>query len=212
MLLDIFFPEKCLYCGKYGRYVCKECYLKLNNKYIFRKINDDYFDYFICCSFYEGLIKKQIHNFKFHEQSYLYKYFIEFCLENNKILNFLKKFDYITYVPMNYMKEIKRGYNQSKLLAEELGRNLNIKVINTLEKTLQIKVQSTLSEKDREINVKSAFGFIKSENIENKSIILVDDILTTGSTARACSKILKEKKCNNICVFAIAKTRRIGFF
>ena len=208
MLLDILFPKKCLYCGRYGNYICKECYNKLNNKSIFRKINNDYFDYVIFCSYYEGFIKKQIHNFKFHEKSFLYSYFLEFYLKNDKILYFLKKFDLITYVPMNYNKEIKRGYNQSKLLANELGKKLNIKVINLLEKPLGIKVQSTLSERERENNVKNAFKFVEYNNIENKNIILVDDILTTGSTVRACSKILKENNCGKICVFTIAKTRK----
>ena len=209
MLLDILFPKKCLYCGRYGNYICKECYNKLNNKSIFRKINNDYFDYVIFCSYYEGFIKKQIHNFKFHEKSFLYSYFLEFYLKNDKILYFLKKFDLITYVPMNYNKEIKRGYNQSKLLANELGKKLNIKVINLLEKSLEIKVQSTLSEKERENNVKNAFKFVEYNNIENKNIILVDDIFTTGSTVRSCSKILKENNCNKICIFTIAKTRKI---
>lgn len=207
MLLDNLFPEKCLYCKKYGKYICDSCYKKLNNEYIFRKVYNDYFDYIICCSYYRGDIKKQIHNFKFHEQSYLYKYLIEICLLNNKIYNFLRNFDLITYIPMNYNKQLKRGYNQSELLAKELGRKLNIEVIKTLKKPLQLKVQSTLSEKEREKNVKNAFEFIgKEENIKNKKIILVDDIITTGSTVRICSKILKRFQPQKICILAIAKT------
>ena len=206
MLLDNLFPERCLYCGKYGKYICEYCYNKLNNEYIFRKVYNDYFDYIICSSYYIGDIKKKIHNFKFHEQSYLYKYLIEICLLNNKICNFLKNFDLITYVPMNYNKQLKRGYNQSELLAKELGKRLNIEVVKTLNKPLQFKVQSTLSEKERIDNVKNAFEFIGGDNIKNKNIILVDDIITTGSTIRTCSKILKNFQVKEICILAIAKT------
>ena len=206
MLLDNLFPERCLYCGKYGKYICEYCYNKLNNEYIFRKVYNDYFDYIICSSYYVGDIKKKIHNFKFHEQSYLYKYLIEICLLNNRIYNFLKYFDLITYVPMNYNKQLKRGYNQSELLAKELGKRLNIEVVKTLNKPLQFKVQSTLSEKERMDNVKNAFEFIGGDNIKNKNIILVDDIITTGSTIRIFSKLLKNFQAKKICILAIAKT------
>ena len=204
--LDILFPKKCIYCGKEGKYICEKCLKSFDNKYIFRKVFNNYFDYMFCCSFYTDIIKNQIHSFKFHEKAYLYEYFIELSLRNN-ISDFLKKFDLVTFIPMNYNKEIRRGYNQSKLLAKELGKRLNINVINTLEKEAGLFVQSTLSEKDRENNAKKAFKILKNINIENKNIILVDDIFTTGSTVKSASKILKENKANKICVFAISKTR-----
>ena len=107
---------------------------------------------------------------------------------------------------MYYKKELKRGYNQSKLLAKELGKELNIKVINTLVKVKENRTQSTLLENERKENVKNVFEIIKESNIENKNIILVDDILTTGSTIRTCSKILKENGAKKICALTMAKT------
>ena len=208
MLLDIIFPVKCLYCGKNGKYICDECYKRFeNSKYIFKKIDDKYFDYMICDSFYIGSKKRLIHNFKFHEKSYLYKYFIELVLKKEKICEFLKKFDFITYIPMSYKRKLKRGYNQSELLAKELGRKLEIKVIKTLEKSKNTKVQSTLKEEEREDNVKNAFSFLENIEIRNKNIVLVDDILTTGSTVNSASRILKQNGANKICVFTISKTR-----
>ena len=207
MILDFIFEPRCVFCKKIGKYICENCYEKLNNKYLFQKVEKDYFDYIYCGSFYNDLIKKQIHNFKFHDKPYLYKYFIELSLtKNEKIFNFLKKFDLITYIPMNNQKELKRGYNQSKLLAKELGKRLKIDVLKTLEKPRIIKTQSSLSEEERKINARGAFEFIDGKDIKNKNIILVDDILTTGSTARSASKILKLNGANKICVFAISKT------
>ena len=83
---------------------------------------------------------------------------------------------------------------------------LNIEVVKTLNKPLQFKVQSTLSEKERIDNVKNAFEFIGGDNIKNKNIILVDDIITTGSTIRTCSKMLKNFQVKEICILAIAET------
>ena len=206
-LLDIIFPEKCLYCKKLGKYICKECYNKLNNKYYFKKFNNDYFDYVICGSFYKETIRAQLHNFKFHEQSYLYKYFIELILNNAEIYSFLKKFNLITYIPMTKNKKLIRGYNQAELLAKELGKSLNIEVLNLLEKLKENRVQSSLSKTERIKNVEDVFEFSKKHSdILNKNIILVDDIYTTGSTARACSKIIKENGANKICVFTVSKT------
>ena len=210
ILLNYIFLSKCLYCKRYGKIICDNCLNKINREYLFKKVNNDWFDYVFCGCFYEGKIRTQIHSFKFHEQAYLYKYFIQICLRDKKIYEFLKKFDYITYVPMYYKKEQKRGYNQSKLLAEELGKNLELQVIELLEKKKENKVQSSLSEKDRIKNVKNIFCFkdnsIKNNSIKGKNIILVDDILTTGATVRASSKILKENEAEEICVFTVAKT------
>ena len=206
MILDILFPEKCLYCKKNGKIICDACYKKLNNKSLFKKVNGDYFDYIFCSSFYNDLVKRQIHNFKFHEDNYFYKYFIEISLKNRKIYEFMKKFDLITFIPMDLKKQNKRGYNQSELLANELGKRLEIKVINALEKQKNIKTQSTLNELERFKNVQNAFKKVENIDLKNKNIILVDDIFTTGATIRSASKILKENNCNRILAFTIAKS------
>ena len=206
MILDILFPEKCLYCKKYGKIICDNCFEKLNNKSLFKKVYRNFYDYIFCSSFYNDLIKNQIHNFKFHEKAYFYKYFIEISLKNSKIVEFMKKFDLITFVPMNSKKQNIRGYNQSELLANELGKRLGVKVIKTLEKQINIKTQSTLNEIDREKNAQNAFKIVPNIYLNNKNIILVDDIFTTGATVKNASKILKENNCNKILVFTVAKT------
>ena len=204
--LDIIFPSKCFYCQKVGKVICDNCFQKLNDKYLFQKINHDWFDYVFCGSFYRDVLRTRIHSFKFHEQAYLYQYFIVLSLREKKIIEFLKEYDYITYVPMHYQKEQKRGYNQSKLLALELGKRLNLKVVSVLEKRKPNRVQSSLSERERIKNVRNIFSFQNTIDVKNKSIILVDDILTTGATVRACSKVLKEQGVQKICVFTISKT------
>lgn len=203
-LIDTIFPKKCIYCNRLGKIICNSCLTKIQNQYLFQKVNNDWFDYVFCGSFYRNVIRTQIHSFKFHEKSYLYQYFIEMSTNKN-ILAFLENFDFVTYVPMYYQKEQKRGYNQSKLLAEELGKKLNKTVINVLDKKIDNKVQSSLSERDRIKNVENVFCFQENITINNKNIILVDDILTTGATARSCSKILKDNGANKICIFTISK-------
>ena len=205
-ILDLIFPDTCFYCGKLGKIICNDCLKKINIPYLFKKLNNEDFDYVFCGSYYKNEIRNMIHSFKFHKKAYLYKYFIKLCLRDKKIYEFLRKFDCITYVPMHYKKQIKRGYNQSELLAKELGKRLDLPVLKCLEKIKENKVQSLLSEKERVQNVKGVYKICGSIDIKGKNIILVDDILTTGSTAKSCSKILKTCKPKTICVFSIAKT------
>lgn len=205
-ILDFIFPETCVYCGKIGNIICKECLRKINYKYLFKKIKNEYFDYLYCSSFYKTDIKKKIHKFKFKENSYLYKFFIEESLKNKEIYESLKKFDLITFVPMTKYKEKLRGYNQSYLLAKELGKRLEIEDKELLIKSKENKRQGSLSEIQRQENVKNVFEFDKSFNIKGKNIILVDDIITTGATIRSCSKALKDNGAGKILAFAIAKT------
>lgn len=207
-LLDIIFPEKCIYCNKYGRYICQNCFNKLDNKYLFKKIDNDFFNYLICGTIYKNKTKIQIHNFKFHEQSYLHKYFIELILNNRSIYEFLKKFDYITYIPMTKNKKLLRGYNQAELLALELGKRLDIKVVKLLEKFKENKTQSSLLKEERVKNVQDIFEFYNEQKASlfvHKNIILIDDIFTTGSTVRSASKVLKKNNVNKICVLTISK-------
>lgn len=204
-ILDYICPQKCIYCNKTGEIICEKCLEQIYDTHIFKKVNNNVFDYVFCGSNYNNIIRTQIHSFKFHEKAYLYKYFIRICLRNKQIIDFLKQFDYITYVPMHYKKERKRGYNQSKLLAKELGIKLNIKVKKYLKKVKENKVQSLLNQKERIENVKNVYKIKKSRYLNNKKIILVDDIFTTGSTIKECSKILKENGANIICVFVVAK-------
>ncbi|MBR2290259.1 MAG: ComF family protein [Clostridia bacterium] len=205
-ILNTLFPERCVYCRKEGKIICKDCLEKISHRYLFQKVYDDWFDYVFCGSFYKGVMRAKIHSFKFHQRAYLYKYFIEACLYSPKMKKFLKGYDLIAYVPMHYKKEQKRGYNQAKLLAEELGRKLDIPVMECLEKKVENKTQSSLSEAERSKNVEKVYSFKNDRDIQGKNMILVDDILTTGATIRACSKILKQNGAGKVCAFAIAKT------
>ena len=91
MILDALFPKRCVYCNKVGNYICKECSLKINEKYLFRKVNHRSYDFVICGSFYHKKMKNLLHSFKFHEKSYLYEYLIQLILNHENIYLFLNK-------------------------------------------------------------------------------------------------------------------------
>lgn len=208
-ILNLIFPNVCGFCNKKDESsLCKNCELSLKKYEIncITKIKNKNFDYLFCALKYEDIVREKILQYKFFENSYLYKTFAKIIIKNKKIYRFLKLYDIIISVPMYKNKKAVRGYNQSELIAKEIAKQMEL----TFEKDVLIKqkntkVQSTLTGKQREENIKNAFAIINSEKIRNKKIILVDDIYTTGSTVNECSKMLKQAGAREICVVAIAK-------
>ena len=166
----------------------------------------NYFDYHIYFFKYEGIIRQTILKYKFREKSYLYKTFTNFFIKNEKFCRFLENYDIIIPVPISKKRNKERGYNQSTLIAKELSQNFNLKLVkNALYKTKNIIEQSKLSKEEREENIQGVYSLENSEILENKKILLVDDIFTTGSTANECCKTLHLANPKEIAVLTIAK-------
>ena len=208
MLLDILFPPKCCFCGKIEKkYLCKKCEIQLNKlkKDKIEKKKNDYFDYHLYGYEYKDEIRNQLLSLKFNDKPEISKTFANLLLNNKKICGFLKKYDIIIPVPMYRKKQILRGYNQSGEIAKIIGKNLNIEYCeDVLFKTSETKTQSNLNAKERKLNVKNAYMCKNMQKIKEKSVVLFDDIYTTGSTARECSKMLKIAGANTIAVFTLA--------
>lgn len=165
-----------------------------------------YFDTLLYVFKYKGIIRKLILDYKFEEKSFLYKTFVNFLLKDKKFFEILKTYDTIIPVPISKKRKKERGYNQSALIAEDLGKKLHLKIVkNELVKIKDIKKQSTLNGEERKINVQGAYGLRHRYNLENKKILLVDDIYTTGSTVNECAKTLRKIKINKVDVLTIAK-------
>ena len=222
-LLNLVYPPKCIFCdctleenNKYNNYTCKTCYSVLpfinrdlaflsvrNLKYgITRKYN------FIDCisAFYYSVpVSTAICNFKFYKKK------LNYILFSNYVANIIKSyynnihFDYITYVPMYKKAEYKREYNHSKLLAEKVARILNVPCKTLLVKTANNKAQHTLTYKLREINVKGIYK-LANQNVNNKNILVIDDIITTGYTLDEVAKVLQSEGASNVYCATVAAT------
>jgi ComF family protein len=114
------------------------------------------------------------------------------------------EFDAITAVPMRASKERRRGYNQAELLARALSRRIAIRCDMTLlQRNGERATQSTLPKRERAANVRGAFA--AASPVKGRSILLVDDICTTGETLRACATALREAGAARVCAIAVAK-------
>ncbi len=152
------------------------------------------------------MIRKIILNYKFNDKSYLYKTIVNFLLKNEKLFKILKSYDTIIPVPISAKRYKERGYNQSYLIAKEIAKNLKIKCNNnSLLKAKNIIEQSKLNKEERQTNIKGAYVLINKKTLQDKKILLIDDIYTTGSTVKECSKILMQAKPQKIGIFTIAK-------
>ena len=146
-------------------------------------------------------------DYKFRDKSYLYELFAKIITKNEKICGILEKYDIIIPVPIHKKRKKQRGYNQSELVARQISKNIaNLQLENkAFIKIKNNKPQSTLSKKQRKQNVKNVYKLENKGKIENKNIVLFDDIYTTGNTANEIAKILKRNGANKILVLTIAK-------
>lgn len=203
-ITDLIFPKKCIYCKKQGEYICSSCFSNL--EIVFRNnIKGKTYDSFIYLDNYKNKTRNNLINIKFNYKTYILNGFVEIIFKNERIIEYLKELDYITFVPMTKKKEARRGFNQSKYLAQKLSNNFKIPCIEAILKTKKNKTQSLLKRKERFANVKDVYKVNDSFVVKGKSFVLVDDIYTTGATIDECSRVLKQKGAKRICILVIAK-------
>ncbi len=147
---------------------------------------------------YDEISKKLILDFKFHDKTDLAPFLAKMMYVAAKDI-FASGVDVIIPVPMHYTRMLKRRYNQASLLAKELGKLSNTKVnYTTVVKIKKTKPQAQCSGFERIKNIKDAFYVKNCEDIRNKRVLLVDDVLTTGSTLRECALAIKKAKPKSI--------------
>lgn len=209
-ILEYIFLPSCGICSKLGEgYLCKNCGKEIR-RYIINLEKSDKNENIRIKKFfvlkYDGIVRKNIIKYKFNDKPYLYKMFSKIILEDKKACEFIKSYDIIIPVPVHKARKSKRGYNQSELIAKEISKELKIKTYSdVLIKINNNKVQSTLNKNERKENVKNAYKIINEQKINNKNIIIFDDIYTTGSTINECIKTLKKSNVNKIGVLILAK-------
>lgn len=147
---------------------------------------------------YEGYWKELIHKFKFNNHQYLKKGFAKAMFDRLKKDYSLEEFNLITYIPASKRVLGDRGFDQSYLLAKELGKLLDKKVVKTLIKKGKRPPQHTLDIFKRSQNWEGEFVLIPNLQLKGKRILLIDDISTTGNTLLYACKELQKTGCSEI--------------
>jgi ComF family protein len=207
-VLDLFFPPLCCICDCYlppdHKTICENCWSEIPEfDGIFDQSlrNKSFNDLFILFQF-EEKIRQLIHLLKYKHHLTLALYFAREAKKRFPVFN-NGNYDEIVPVPLYKTRKRERGYNQSEEIAKALAHIFKIPVKS--EHLLRIRStssQTKMSEKEREINVRNAFSC--PVHLKDTNILLVDDVITTGSTIEACVKALLSAGAKNVDVFAIA--------
>ena len=183
----ILIEKTCPICGKFVKNygLCEDCLdlIKKNPNYYY---DIDGLDDLLVSSTYSGIMRKLIIDFRFGGKLSYGEIISEIMIE--KLLQNNLEEEVITFVPMYKSRERERGYNQSKILAENIAKKLDLKCIDVFSKIKDTKFQVGLKKNQREINLKDAFKVTKVP----EKIIIVDDVITTGTTISELVKIAKK--------------------
>jgi len=207
--IDLLFPPKCIFCARVlhraESSICEKCVESLPYTDYGGKQPGDYFDYCVSALHYKDAVRKSLLRYKFRNApSYADAYgkMLAECIIEQPDL----KYDHISWVPLSSTRKRSRGYDQAMLLAFATALNLDTIAVETLKKTQDVQAQSDLSSiADRRTNISGAYEATDTELIEGKSILLIDDIITTASTLSECAKVLLDAGASSVICATLAR-------
>ncbi|MDO5015184.1 MAG: hypothetical protein Q4E28_04460 [Clostridia bacterium] len=209
---EILFPNFCPVCSlgmEIGQEICPECKEKIEklvNLNPPKILSGGYLLGEHFAFYYEDAVKKSIANYKFQKQIGIHKFYKTYFDRAFQKVSEIFDYDFVMAVPVSDATLVKRGFDQSKILLSDLNIENKKKIKNIIKKKNNVKSQHLLSKSERKKNVKDAFYLGKSFDIQNKNIILIDDIRTTGYTANEVAKILiKQGKAKQIFLLTLAR-------
>lgn len=164
-----------------------------------------YFHNVISALKYDEITQKIIHDFKYHNRTIALNFITRLLAENLK--DTIGDIDIITCIPMHKNKLIKRGFNQATIISKRIAQHFNKPHIqDLLIKRNDNSSQSGLNKKERKLNVKGVFCMNNKHDVRGKSILIIDDVITTCATVNECALILKQKNAHKVFAASFART------
>ena len=210
-LLDLLYPPKCAFCQKLtqdGRMLCPAC-----EKTIARTGTDaarrDIPNLALCLSplYYTGAVRRSLQRYKFRGAAAYYRIYAELmalCLREQG-----GEYDRVSWVPLSRRRLHERGYDQARLLAEEVARQMDLPCERLLSKTKNNRRQSnTRSIRERFDNVKGVYACCGAP--AGKRILLIDDIVTAGATLSEAAGVLLNAGAKSVTGLTVARTPTNG--
>lgn len=228
---ELIFPNKikCMFCGEElngqnSNETCNECMSTLpfimhacprcgvcltDNNFgvcINCKANNYYFDTARAPLNYTDKVVDVVHLLKYENAKYLISGMVDYMADCYAAWNIVP--DFVCAVPSHPSRVKQRGYNQAELLAEEFCKRFNLTYLPLCLKVKETPSQTTLSFKDRRTNLTDCFAAnpIHLDKIKNKIVLVIDDVVTTGSTVSEVAKVLKKAGAQQVHVLSFAHT------
>lgn len=220
-VLDFIFPPRCLGCKKRGKWLCVDCvsHFARVQQPVCRICGNATAGTVLCSycyktplridgirapHYFEGILRETIHRFKYQHATHLAQPLAEVLVAY--LQAHLIEFAMLVPVPLHGLRFKQRGYNQSELLATELGAALGVPVVNALIRVKETKSQMNLPAGERKANVRGAF-VCQDESVSGKKVLLIDDVCTTGATLEACSIALRQSKTASVWGLCAARAK-----
>jgi len=210
-LFDFIWPQFCLGCNREGSLCCGYCLndiLLVEPKQIIWSDSDEHhFDAcFVCCEYQNELVQKIIKQYKYTYLENLSVVLVNILEKQTRRLA-LSKDTIVSNVPLHKRKHRQRGFDQTELLAKQLAHQLDLGYTPLLKRIRATKTQAKLSKQERQKNVSNVFEVLGAGAARGagKTVLLIDDITTTGSTLNQAAKALKQANYNKIVCLVIAK-------
>ena len=213
-LLDLLFPPRCVFCrrllhrGEEG--ICPRCQQEL--PWALGAEAQQTGEFFSLCAsplWYQDQVRASFHRYKFkgvRGYSRTYGRLVAQCVQDH----LAGRYDLITWVPLSRARLRQRGYDQAMLLASAAALALDDVAAETLCKVRDTEAQSGLGKNDasRRANVLSAYQVTDPALVEGRRVLLIDDIVTTGSTLSECARVLRTAGATDVVCAALARSRR----
>jgi ComF family protein len=221
LALDLLYPPRCVICSRNGFLLCESCakllphadgarcdacWLPLHRGESCRACGEHplALTHLRSAFRYEGEVRRLVHAFKFGGQSSLAEP-LGALLIDAYVAHGLES-DVIVPVPLTGMRRRTRGYNQASLLAKELGRALDLPVVDALSRRRFAGAQaSSATAEERRRNVIGAFAVVRADAVNRRHVLLIDDVATTGATLDACARELLSAGSASVSGLTIAR-------
>ena len=211
-VLDLLFPPKCVFCGKVldtgETGLCRRCQREL--PWLTGGEAELTGEFFSLCAAplrYQDKVRDSIRRYKFMGRRGYYKVYgrlVAQCVHDH----LAGRYDLITWVPLSPRRKKDRGYDQSFLLASAAALELGEVAVETLRKERNTDPQSGITEDaQRRANVLGAYTPVDKALVEGKRVLVIDDVVTTGSTLSECARILRTMGAADVVCAALARAR-----
>ena len=220
-ILDLLFPIRCLGCGQEREFICSTCFeeIPLNKEPPLISQEPTLAGLMVASDYDYPLVKQAIHRYKYDFVKDLAKPLGQLMIKKLTATLYRKGTPFILIpVPLHKKRLRWRGFNQAELLAEVISQEIKIPLISNLlvrarHDLPQVQIKSS---QERKENIKQAFRINKTRtalakqglplsDLSNKTIILIDDISTTGATLEECASVLKPLKPKEIWGLVVAR-------
>ncbi len=229
-LVELFYPSNCVGCGlpqEAGTLLCDQCketappirspFCQSCSRPFEGLIAGNFscpncedrppaFDCVVSKYHAKGVLRDLIHQFKYGRQFYLRRILAEFLLEAMKDSRIqAEPVDCLVPVPLHPTRLRERGFNQADALAETLSKRSRLPILRCIERRRYTSTQTRFDRVERMQNLRNAFALRKNSDVRGKHLVLLDDVLTTGSTLHECALVLRGAGAESVRAITVAR-------